>query len=134
MWPFSKKDKSEKTEDTFSFDKIEGAKSLEITEELQSIVQSAGEENFPDDEGVTFPIAQAVIAHDIRYVEVIPSRDTGYEKYIFELSSKILSRNAIHLREVNILYSVIQIIKPVFQKVVGGNAEKPVFFTFLAET
>lgn len=88
MWPFSKKDKSEKIEDTFSFDKIEGAKSLEITEELQSIVQSAGEENFPDDAGVTFPITQAVIAHDIRYVEVIPSRDTGYDKYIFELSSK----------------------------------------------
>lgn len=88
MWPFSRKDKGKETEYTFFFDKIEGARPLEITEKLQSLVQSAGEKSFPDDEGVIFTISKAVIANDIRYIEVIPNKDTGYEKYIFELSSK----------------------------------------------
>jgi len=72
--------------DTFSYDQLDNATPITVSDELKAIIQSEGEESFPDDEGVTFIITNAIAADQGRFFEVTPDMDTGYEKYIFQLN------------------------------------------------
>lgn len=72
---------------SFSFEALSNAKPLEVTSELQQQVQSIGESSFPDDEGVSYTITRAMQTDNRRYLEVTPSQDTGYAKYVFELDN-----------------------------------------------
>ena len=74
--------------ETFSFDQLKTAYVVEITPELQQAIQEGARKAFPDDAGTSFNVVRVIASEGSRFVEVTPDKDTGYERYIFELDSK----------------------------------------------
>ena len=72
--------------DTITVEQLDKAKDIDITEELQSRVQAAGEEAFPDDEGVTYTLNRAMNYNGLRLVTITPDQYIGYNQLIFELN------------------------------------------------
>ncbi len=76
--------------ENFSFEELEkvgNPQPLEITDTLQTQVQSAGEDSFPDDEGVTYKIIRAVISNNIRFVEITANMELDESRFVFELNT-----------------------------------------------
>ena len=71
---------------SFSFTDLTDTAPVEINEEFADLVQTLGEESFPDKEGVRYVAEHVVEADGIRYAEIVPDADTGYSKYVFVIN------------------------------------------------
>ncbi len=60
---------------------------LEITDTLKAQIQLAGENSFPDDEGITYKIIKAVMSNNIRFVEITANMALGEGRFVFELNA-----------------------------------------------
>jgi len=78
----------ESFEQNFSFNDLADTTEIEISEEITKLIQSLGEEAFPDDEGVHYVTEQVQEAGGKWYVEVAPDGETGYSKYVFVTDTK----------------------------------------------
>lgn len=73
--------------ETFSFDQLQTAYVVEITPELKQAVQAESAAAFPDDADASFDVVRVIASDNSRFVEVKPDKDTGHERYIYQLDT-----------------------------------------------
>ena len=73
--------------ETFSFDQLQTAYVVEITPALKQAVQSESALAFPDNADTNFNVVRVISSGNSLFVEVMPDKDTGHERYIYQLDS-----------------------------------------------
>jgi|GEM_PF-6544557 hypothetical protein len=73
--------------DEFSFENLFHPVDVEQDGKFVCLMTHIIHESFPDDRDVEFNIGRAVESSGYRYVEVIPTGYTGYEKYVLVIQN-----------------------------------------------